>query len=161
MTPHRKSRLPIAVMISVYVLSFLTLALAACGGGDDNSKSDGSPAASGPSTVTVTSSGIAGQSGKSLVIFVSSGSGGPVARACLSITSDKFEVPATVLTDMPSQGQPCGESTPKTVFPDGTYTLSAGIYVPPATQPEKQTQATVQVSGAAQQVKIDGGALSK
>jgi len=63
---------------------------------------------------------------------------------------------------MPASQNPCGDPTAQTVFPNGTYTVTAGIYVPPASAPEKEVKQTVQVSGDTPVgVEIDGAALSK
>ncbi len=149
----------------------LTLAIsAACGGGDSKSTPSPAPAVSPtaasagtPGTIALSVSGsIVGQKGKMLLVSASAAGGGPqLARACLPITSDSFSVPETAMTDVPAGNDPCSGSTPKTVFPKGSYQVSAGIYAPPAQQPEKTANSTVQVADAAASAKFDGAALSK
>lgn len=147
----------------------VTLALSAACGGDDE-KSTPTPAASPtaasagtPGTITLSVSGtIVGQKGKMLLVAANAAGGGPqLARACLPITSDSFTVPETAMTDAPAGNDPCSGSTPKTVFPKGSYQVSAGIYAPPAQQPDKSANATVQVADAAAKAQFDGAALSK
>lgn len=148
----------------------LTLAIsAACGGDDAKSTATTAPAASPttsaatPGTITLSVSGqIAGQKGKMLLVSANAAGGGPqLARVCLPITSDSFAVPETAMTDAPAGNDPCSGSTPKTVFPKGSYQVSAGIYAPPAQQPDKTANATVQVADVGAKAQFDGAALSK
>ena len=148
----------------------LTLAISAACGGDSKSTPSPAPAASPttasagtPGTITLNVSGpIIGQKGKMLLVFASAAGGGPqLARACLPITSDSFAVPETAMTDAPAGNDPCSGSTPKAVFPKGSYQVTAGIYAPPAQQPDKTANSTVQVADAAASAKFDGAALSK
>ena len=148
----------------------LTLAISAACGGDSKSTPSPVPAVSPtaasagtPGTIALSVSGpIVGQKGKMLLVSASAAGGGPqLARACLPITSDSFSVPETAMTDAPAGNDPCSGSTPKTVFPKGSYQVSAGIYAPPAQQPEKTANQTVQVADAAATVKLDGASLSK
>ena len=139
--------------------------LTACGGGDSSEAPApqapvATTAASGPGTITIKSTAIRGQSGRALVVFVMRGAGGPMARACIRIESDSFTVAATKLTDAPAGGDPCSGQTAATTFSEGRYTLSAGIFVPPAQAPEKQVTLTVEVKGNVDLV-IDGASLSR
>lgn len=149
-------------------LALLVFAAAACGGGDNgkaaSSPAAGSPEAKGtPGTMTVEStSPIVGQQGKQLAIFATAKNGAsPIARACVKITSDSFTVPATPLTEIGTNQDACSATTPA-ILPKGSYTIVAGIYVPPSSTMEKQAAQTVDVSGdGAVKVKIDGAALSR
>ena len=114
--------------------------------------------AAGPGKITVSSSAITGQNGKALVMGVNM-QGVPPAGACVFLDSDSYSLAPTVLIDTPGQGGPCGGSTPETVFPAGTYTVSAGIYMPGSQTPERQVQAEVVVDGD-KTVKLDGAALA-
>ena len=139
--------------------------LTACGGGDSSEAPApqapvATTAASGPGTITIKSTAIRGQSGRALVVFVMRDAGGPMARACVRIESDSFTVAATKLTDAPAGGDPCSGQTAATTFSEGRYTLSAGIFVPPAQAPEKQVTLTVEVKGNVD-VVIDGASLSR
>ena len=151
-------------LASLPLVLLILAAMAACGGDEGGgSRTPEATARGAPGTITVKSSSpIVGQKDKVLLAFAAPQGGGPTARACVPITSDRFSVPATVMTDMPADQNPCGGSTPATVFPKGTYTVTAGIYAPPASTPEKETKLTVQVSGDAPvEVQIDGAALSQ
>lgn len=164
----KRSRL-IPALLALAFAGLIAISAAACGGDDSSDNGDSeaeateSPAAEGRAgTITVTSSPITGQSGKVLLIFAEAGSGGPMARACVPIDSDSFTVPSTVMTDQPAQDDPCGPPTAETVFSPGAHTVTAGIYEPPAQQPEKEIEQTVQVAaGAPLEVAIDGAALSQ
>ncbi len=114
--------------------------------------------AAGPGKITVSSSAISGQNGKALVIGVNM-QGVPPTGACVLLDSDSYSLAPTVLTDQPDQGGPCHDPTPETVLPAGTYTVSAGIYMPGSQTPEKQVQADVVVDGDATLV-LPGSALS-
>lgn len=55
-----------------------------------------------------------------------------------------------------------GPATPVTVFAAGSYALTAGIYAPPASKPEKESTQTVQVrADSPATVQVDGAALSR
>jgi len=150
------------------VLLGATLAVSAACGGDDRAGST-SPTptpvatqAATPGTITFSAGTITGQTGKVLLVFASPSGGGPVARACVPIGSERFTAPATVLTDMAASGDPCGPATPATVFATGSYTVTAGVYAPPASKPEKESTQTVQVrADAPATVQVDGAALSR
>jgi hypothetical protein len=162
-------------------------AAAACGGGSDTAAPSpkagatttqaapatitaaGSPLPQGvsqraggkPGTLWITSRPIVGQNGKILLVFVTPDGGGQqLARACVRVTSDSFSVPATAMTDVPSGNDPCGGSTPQTVLPKGRYELRAGIYAPPATQPEKESNRTLEIGGDVA-LEVELGGLSK
>ena len=155
------SRLPL--LVAILASAGLALWLGAACGGDDGSSPTASPSAapSGPGIISVTSSSIEGQDGRVLLISAApKGGGAQMAGACISVTSDSFAAPSTVLTDPPPGNNPCGATTPTTTFPEGTYTLTAGIYAPPAQVPEAETTQTVQVSGDVT-VEIEGAALSR
>jgi hypothetical protein len=157
---------PLLASLALAVAGLIAISMAACGGdksSDSASETPASPAAQGlAGTITVTSSPITGQSGKILLILATAASGGPVARACVSIDSDRFSVPSTVMTDQPADDNPCGSPTAETIFSPGAYTVSAGIYQPPAQQPEKESTQTAQVTaGAPLQIALDGAALSR
>jgi hypothetical protein len=151
--------------VALLVLS-LTLMAAACGGDDDGgSDGDGATtapaattAASGPGTITLTSSAISGQSGKILLAFVTSGSD-RLARACVPINSDSLELSGVVMTDIPEGDDPCGAETPETTLEEGDYSLVAGVYVGGEQTPEAETTLSIQVAGNTT-VAIDGAELS-
>ena len=160
--PHR-----VLVLLLLALTGLAALALAACGGDDDEGGATtpaGSPTSSAlAGTITITSGEITGQSGKALLVLAMPESGGsPIARACFSITSDSFTPPATVLTDVPSGDDPCAGSTSQTVFTPGSYMVTAGIYQPPAQEPEKDFTVTVAVtSDEPVEVEIDAAELSE
>ncbi len=163
-TPRRNRRAPIFCALPLLPALALTLAAAAaCGGDGDNGTEAGeSPAPPQPATITVSSSAITGQENKVLLVFASAEGGGPMARACIRITSGDFSALATTLTDVPEGDDPCADSTAETVFPDGVYTITAGVYAPPAQQPSKEWTQTVEVSGQSPvEVEIDGAELSE
>jgi hypothetical protein len=142
-------------------------ALGACGDDDGGSATatpgqTSAPSRSGPGSITITSGPIAGQANKVLLISAAPQTGGaPIAEACVQIKSDRFAVPATVMTDKKASDQaPCSGSAAKTTFPEGTYTVTAGVYAPPAQAPEKEVKLTVQVKGDAT-IQIDAAALSR
>lgn len=145
-------------------------ALTACGDDDDDGANPTSPATegsspaakSGPGTITVTSSSpITGQSRKLLLVYAAPQAGGaPLSEACIQLGSDRVTVPATVMTDKKGEGAPCTGSAGQTKFPEGTYTLIAGIYAPPSQTADKEVRVTVEVKGDIT-VQIDGSALSK
>ena len=159
LTKERPQRLPL-VSLSLALLGLVLAVAAACGGGGESPT--GSPAAtSGPGKITVRASEIKGQSGRVLLVLASpQAGGGGVGRACIGITSGSFSAPSTVLTDVPASQDACGESTPTTNFPEGTYTVTAGIYAPPAQKAEVETKKTVRVSGDVA-IEIDGASLSR
>lgn len=144
--------------------------LTACGDDDDDGGSATSPATegsspaakSGPGTITVTSaSPITGQSRKVLLVYAAPQAGGaPLSEACIQLGSDRVTVPATMMTDKKGEGAPCTGSGGPTKFPEGTYTLIAGIYAPPSQTADKEVSMTVEVKGDIT-VQIDGSALSK
>ena len=156
--------------LTVAALAVLLGGAAACGGAPGPAAGRGSVVAAAPtrpsgngSTISVESgSAIVGQQGKLLVVFASARYGASrMARACVRITSDRFVVPATVMTDVGTSQDACG-STPSTVFPPGTYTLAAGIYGPPYSTPEVESSQAVTVAGSDRiAVKVDGAALSR
>lgn len=159
----------IGVILSAFVAVGLMLTSASCGGDDGNGTATptaagapNSPAAqSGPGGITVTAGTISGQDKKMLLINVVPETGGaPVAEACIPITSDRFSPPATALNAVQAgQQAPCSGPAVKFKLPEGSYTITAGIYAPPAQAPEKQSRQTVQVKGDIT-VTIDGAALS-
>lgn len=155
------------------VAAFLTLGLAVaalsfgCSGKADDSRASTSPTAttaagpaSGPGTLTLTSSALRGQNDRVLLVFVTQEGRGPLARACIRVTSNAFTVGATEMTDVPAGNDPCSGSSPSTRLPEGRYTITAGIYAPPAQAPDKQVTVTVEVKGNVQ-VALDGNALSR
>ncbi len=97
-----------------------------------------------------------------LLVSVVPEAGGPaVAEACIPITSDRFSAAATAVTNVQAgQQAPCSSGAAKSKLPEGSYSVTVGIYAPPAQIPEKQTRQTVQVKGDVT-VRIDGAALSK
>ena len=180
MTSQTRSRIPfLRALLVLAVLGSALAASIACGGGNSTpapttgaTKAQGTPttitaggagqkAGGTPGTVWITSGPITGQNGTILLVFAAPAVGGQqVAHACVRITSDSFSIPATVLTDIPAGDNPCGGSTPQTVLPKGKYELRAGIYVPPASQAEKESTQTVEITGdVALQVELSG--LSK
>ena len=150
-------------------MAVLATLVSACGDDDDGDKSSSSATsaasqavASGPGTITVTSSSpISGQNNKVLLIYASPEAGGALnAEACVQIRSDRQTVPPTAMTDKKGDQAPCSSGAAKTTFPEGTYTVTAGIYAPPAQAPEKEIKLSVKVSGNVT-VQIDGAALSR
>jgi hypothetical protein len=154
-----------ALLIGVIALTAAGLAASACGGDDDDGGTSAtSPAAtptpgSGSGTITLTSSAITGQSGKILLIYATSGSD-RLARACISITSDNFTVPATVMTDVPSGNDPCGGDTSDTSFDEGAYSITAGVYVGGQQTAEKEATLSVDVAGDVT-AELNGAELSQ
>jgi len=157
--------------ISAFSVSLLMGVLAfaaACGGDDDGTTPEGtspaaqtSAAAQGPGTITLTSTAIEGQSGKILLVFATAEGGQErLARLCRSIDSDSFELSGGTLTDVPSGDDPCGGDTPATTFDEGTYQVTAGVYVGGQQEPEKQATVTVTVAGDVT-AELDGGSLSR
>ena len=154
-----------AVMVMLFSV-MVAAAASACGGDDDDGGDATVPAgatslaAEGPGTLKVTSSAIAGQSGKILLGFAVPASGGErVARLCVPITSDDFTVPATAMTEVPQGNDPCGGDTPVATLDEGTYTLTAGVYVGGQQTPEAETTVTVEVAGHVE-AELDGAELS-
>jgi hypothetical protein len=171
MTPARHLITPLLrTSLSVAGVA-LVLLTGACGDDDNAGQAAPSPIASAntpeakgaPGSLTVESSSpIVGQQGKQLAIFATARNGAsPMARACVRISSDSFAVPATLLTEIGTNQDACSTTT-TAVFPKGSYTIVAGIYIPPSSVLEKQTALTVEVSSdAPMTVKIDGAALSR
>jgi len=156
----QRPRLFLAAMCLAFA-GLLLASVAACGD-DSGPAPTASPSAarSGPGTISVSSSAIVGQSGRVLLVFAGVEGGAPRARACIPIQSDRFTAPSTVLTSMPANQDPCGAATPATQLPEGTYTVTVGVYAPPAQGAEVETKQTVRVSGDTA-VEIDGAALSR
>lgn len=152
--------------------ALLLVVLAAAGACSGGEKSNGSPTSptttaattrEAPATITVKSSPIVGQQGKVLLVSASATAGGQVANACIRITSDRFTVPATVMTAaVAGSSDPCsGPQTPATLAA-GSYQVSAGIYAPPGRTPEKEFTARVDSTGKAPvELSIDGATLSR
>jgi hypothetical protein len=147
------------------IAAAMVLAAAACGGDDDDDGGGGggatSPAAAeGPGTITLTSTAISGQDGKILLAFAVPATGGErVARLCVPITSDDFTVLPVVMTEVPEGNDPCGGDTSETTLDEGTYTITAGVYVGGQQTPEAETTVTVEVAGDAE-AELDGAELS-
>ncbi|MBA4181695.1 MAG: hypothetical protein C0506_13985 [Anaerolinea sp.] len=150
-------------------MAALVTLVVACGGDNDGPAATSvvTPTApqapgGGPGTITVISSSpLNGQNGRLILITASPGAGGPpVAEACVQIRSDGFTVPATTMTDKKADQAPCGSGAAKTTFPEGTYTITAGVYAPPAQAAEKEVKLDVKVAGNVT-VQIDGKALSR
>ncbi|HZP26760.1 MAG TPA: hypothetical protein VFB90_06900 [Dehalococcoidia bacterium] len=149
-------------ILALACLALGLLALAACSSDGSSPKTSPIPTqAGGAPTITLKAGQITGQSGKVLLVVVTPGAGGaPLARACISIGSNSFTPPVTVLTDMPKDN-PCGAATGQAKFADGGYVLSAGIYTPGATSPEREVRKPVIiVGGAPAEVTVDGAELS-
>jgi hypothetical protein len=141
----------------------------ACGGDDDDddggaattAPAEATAPAEGPGTVTLTSTAIQGQSDRVLLVFASPASGGgQVARICVPIASDDFTLPETVMTDVPAGDNPCEGGTEETTFDEGTYTITAGVYIGGQQTPETETTATVDVAGDVT-LELDGSELSE
>jgi hypothetical protein len=155
-----------APVIAFLVLGALVLlASAACGGDDDDaataaatSPAAATTAASGPGTITLTSSTIEGQAEKILLVFATSGND-RLARACIPITSDSFEVSGAEMTEIPAQ-DPCGSDPDVVTFDEGTYQITAGIYEGGQQTAEAETTLTVEVAGDVT-AELDGAALSQ
>jgi hypothetical protein len=148
-------------------LAALLLLAVSCGGDDDDNggttAATSPPAASatpgsGPGTITLTSSAISGQSGKILLVFATGGDGNRVARLCQPISSDEYELPGSAMTEIPAQ-DPCGNDPDVVTFDEGTYQLTAGIYVGGEQTPAKTTTLTVDVAGDVT-AELDGAELS-
>lgn len=162
MLPRKPQNASLLVVLGLVTLLLVT---AACSGGDDvdaDSGDDGAAAtaaAEGPGTITLSSSAITGQSGKILLVFAQGG-GQQMARVCTPITSDDFTLSATVMTEMPAGDNPCGDETSGFTFDEGTYSLTAGVYVGGQQTPEVSTTFSVTVAGDTP-AEIDGAALSQ
>jgi len=157
-----------AILTAGLLLTAAAFIAMACGGnGDDGGKATTQPtvegtattAPSGPGAITLTSTEITGQSGKVLLVFASDAGGQMLARICASITSDSFTLDSTVMTDIAAGDDPCAPSTAETEFPEGTYTLTAGVYSPGSQTADVETTLTVSVSGDVT-AEIDGAELS-
>jgi hypothetical protein len=161
-----RSVLTRTLALALVALLFL-VAAAACGGDDDDDGGDEGGAtsaaattpASGPGTITLSSTAISGQDGKVLLVFATSGQD-RLARACVPITSDSFEVTGVVMSDVPEGNDPCGGETPETTFEEGDYSLSAGVYVGGQQTPDAETTLSVSVAGDVT-AEIDGAELSQ
>ncbi len=161
----RGSQLRTGLWLSVVLL---VAASGACGGGAASDTTPGPqtatpPPSGAPGTITIDSrSPIVGQLGKVLVVFATPKNGAiPISRGCARITSDRFDVPPTIMTEIGTSQDACG-TTAATAFPKGTYTLAAGIYGPPYSSPEKESSLTVDHSGdGAVHVSLDGASLSR
>jgi len=166
-----RSASSLRVVLSAFVAVAMALTSLSCGGNDDDGGAASTPKAedagnssaaqSGPGGVTIAFSTISGQNSKMLVInAVPEAGGAPVAEACIPIRSDSFSPPATALNAIQAgQQAPCSGTPVKARLPEGSYTITAGVYAPPAQAPEKQTRQTVQVKGDIT-ARIDGAALS-
>ncbi len=111
--------------------------------------------------ITVSSTAITGQEGKTLVVSaVPAGGGAGLARICAAITSDPFTLPPTVMTDPPAEPNPCGPPTPETVFVQGSYTITAGVYVGGSQTPDAETQMAAEITAGDISVDLDGAELS-
>lgn len=116
-----------------------------------------SPAAGAGGLVSVSAWPITGQQGKYLVIHAHPQEGADKA-ACTLITEPIFEGPGLKLKEL--QGDdPCAPGAPDALVPDGTLTVTAGIYRPGSQVPEKQVTATYEVNGGGA-FGIDGIALT-
>jgi hypothetical protein len=110
--------------------------------------------------ITVSSTAITDQEGKILVVTATPAAGGnPIARACYTITSDPFEAPPTVMTDIPGGNGPCDGTTAETVFEEGQYTIFAGVFSPGSQTPDASVQIPITLTGD-MEVVIDGQELS-
>ena len=123
---------------------------------DAGSTYDAGPAtdAGGKGRIFVSTTTISNQAGK---IFLAQVGGG--SRVCFSITSNSVAVPATPMTDMPGDNNPCGAATAETLFDAGAATISVGIYVGGSQTPEKSVSRNVTVAGDITE-NIDGTLLS-
>lgn len=112
-------------------------------------------------TVTVSTSAITGQSGKVLLIFVTGTTDGSQAGvACVTIDADPFTMPPTMLTEVPAGGNPCAGGGAVAVLADGSYTLTAGVYVGGSQQPDAQMSIDVEMNGGAFTAELMGAELS-
>ncbi len=151
------------LLIAVVTTIAWRLAPSASAGGDfaTGAGPDGDTLAQTGGRIIVSSSAITGQEGKALLTFAAPAAGGaPLARACAIITSASFTLPPTAMTDLPAGQDPCGETTPETVFAPGSYTVVAGVYTGGSQTPDIQTETPVEVTDADVNVVIDGSALS-
>lgn len=157
------------IALRALILSAIaTFGVLAAGCGDDDDGGGGAsatstpsastPAAEGPGTVTLTSTTIEGQNGKILLAFATAGGGQRLARACIPITSDSFEVQGAEMTEIPAQ-DPCGSDPDVVTFDEGSYQITAGVYVGGAQTPEAETTLSVDVAGDVT-AELDGSALS-
>jgi hypothetical protein len=158
------------VLLVAVLAAAVGLLASACGGDDDDGGGGGgtatethSPAAStapaeGPGTITLTSTTIEGQNGKILLVFATGDGGQRLARACIPITSDSFEVSGAEMTEIPAQ-DPCGSDPDVVTFDEGSYQITAGVYVGGEQSPEAETTLTVEVAGNVT-AELDGAELS-
>jgi hypothetical protein len=114
-----------------------------------------------PGTITVATTAITGQNGKMLLVFATTPTQqGQLGVACIPITSDSFEVPVTPLAEVPA-GNPCAGGTPTVVFPEGSYTITAGIYTPGSQTAEATAEMTLDIVGdGVGSVQFTGAVLS-
>lgn len=116
---------------------------------------------SAPGTITVATTAITGQNGKILLVFATSATQqGQLGVACIPITSDAFEVPSTPLSEVPA-GNPCAGGTATVAFPEGSYTITAGIYTPGSQTAEAEASMTIDIVGdGVGSLQFNGSALS-
>lgn len=94
--------------------------------------------------VWIRGNGITGASNQIVLAFVTRLEGGPLGNICQPVTSDPFSFVAAVQT----QGaDPCTLTGVATI-PDGTYTVTAGIYTPGQQTPTRCATTTVTVLGS-------------
>ncbi|MBK7074830.1 MAG: hypothetical protein IPH44_21275 [Myxococcales bacterium] len=94
--------------------------------------------------VWIRGSGITGASNQIVLAFVGRLDGGPLGNICQPVTADPFSFVAAVQT----QGvDPCTLTGVATI-PDGTYTVTAGIYTPGQQTPTRCATTTVTVAGS-------------
>ncbi len=112
-------------------------------------------------TVTVSTSAISGQSGKMLLIIATGTADGSQAGvACVPIDADPFTMRPTMLTEVPSGGNPCAGGGAVAVLADGAYTLTAGVYVGGSQQPDAQMSIQFDMNGGAFTAELMGAELS-
>ena len=94
--------------------------------------------------VWIRGSGITAASNQIVLAFVGRLDGGPLGNICQPVTADPFSFVAAVQT----QGvDPCTLTGVATI-PDGTYTVTAGIYTPGQQTPTRCATTTVTVAGS-------------
>ena len=94
--------------------------------------------------VWIRGTGITGAGNQIVLAFVGRLDGGPLGNICQPVTADPFSFVAAVQT----QGvDPCTLTGVATI-PDGTYTVTAGIYTPGQQTPTRCATTTVTVAGS-------------
>ena len=94
--------------------------------------------------VWIRGTGITGAGNQIVLAFVGRLDGGPLGNICQPVTADPFSFVAAVQTP---GVDPCTLTGVATI-PDGTYTVTAGIYTPGQQTPTRCATTTVTVAGS-------------